>query len=133
MSERIELGQHRRIEVNDSTVQLQHHGSTLTAFIASGRVGLDYGETTNPVIDTYDLKIFMEQVEKAEQARLVWDLAVAEVKESASRVYTPEGVQVFMSGENVLLDGETPFALIARGEKQRVLDVIDGMAEGVFS
>ena len=54
------------------------------------------------------------------------------VRESAARVFTPEGVEVFMVGANKLLNGQRPVDLIEQGEADQVLAVLDVMAEGVF-
>lgn len=57
---------------------------------------------------------------------------VAAVRTAAAEVYTPEGVEMWLWSRNTLLDGRSPMSLIASGEHQRVLNLIDAMAEGVF-
>jgi len=57
----------------------------------------------------------------------------AECADAASEIYTEEGVRVFLSHKNRLLDNRSPEDLIRAGEKQRVLDLVDYLAEGNFA
>lgn len=51
----------------------------------------------------------------------------------AAEVYDGEGVKIFMTARNRLLDGERPIDLIARGEGQRVIDYLNVLADGNFA
>lgn len=55
------------------------------------------------------------------------------VRNAALEVYTEEGVKVWMSSPNRMLDGRSPEDLIRSGHEQRVLDYIDFLAEGNFA
>ena len=57
---------------------------------------------------------------------------VARVREAAAEVYTPEGVDLFMEGRNKALGNLSPLALIAAGGTNEVLNLIEGLAEGVM-
>ena len=49
----------------DIVTLTQHSKTYLTAFLGSGRVALDTEGVQNPVIDTYDLHRFMDEIEAA--------------------------------------------------------------------
>lgn len=53
------------------------------------------------------------------------------VREALAEVYRDEGIVIWMAAPNPLLKGEVPTDLIARGEADKVLAVIAGLAEGV--
>lgn len=46
-------------------------------------------------------------------------------------VYTPEGCRVWWEGRNRLLNDERPCDVWERGEKDRVLGLLEALAEGV--
>jgi hypothetical protein len=50
----------------------------------------------------------------------------------AREVYTEEGVRVWMSGRNKGLGGESPEALIARGEGNQVEQFIAALVVGAY-
>ena len=54
------------------------------------------------------------------------------MREAASELYKPEGVEIWIRAENPMLDGQRPYRLVQRGEAQRVLDLILALAEGVI-
>lgn len=54
------------------------------------------------------------------------------VLDACAQVYRPEGVVIWMRSPNQLLGNESPDALIERGETDRVLALIEGLAEGVI-
>jgi hypothetical protein len=49
-----------------------------------------------------------------------------------SEVYRPEGCAIWMRSANPLLGDESPDALIARGETERVLTLIEALTGGAF-
>ena len=54
----------------------------------------------------------------------------ARIIESLSDNYTDEGVRIWMTSPNKLLGGERAADLVARGEGERVLAVIDSINTG---
>ena len=58
-----------------------------------------------------------------------WD----ECADAASEIYTKEGVRIWMAAKNRMLQGCSPEDLIRADEKQRVLDLVDYLAEGNFA
>jgi len=55
------------------------------------------------------------------------------VRTAAAGVYKPEGVDVWMTARNQLLDGLTPWQMINDGEVDRVLGVIEALADGIVA
>jgi len=53
------------------------------------------------------------------------------VREAAAEVYTPEGVEVWMTARNKMFEGRTPTEMIEAGQTGRVLDLIAALADGV--
>jgi hypothetical protein len=53
------------------------------------------------------------------------------VRAAAARVYTPEGVEVWMDAPNRMLDGATPRQCVDAGDGGKVLGLIAALAEGV--
>jgi uncharacterized protein (DUF2384 family) len=64
---------------------------------------------------------------------LQFAVAWKRVVDAALEVYTKEGVEVWMTSRNRMLDNRSPEDLIWDGETQRVLDYIDFLAEGNFA
>ena len=60
----------------------------------------------------------------------VTDIAI--VREAASELYRPEGVEIWIRAEVPALGGARPYELVQRGEAQRVLDLILALCEGVI-
>lgn len=55
-----------------------------------------------------------------------------EVEIALSELYRPDGAAIWIEHPNKLLAGETPAALIERGDSQHVLDLIRALCEGVL-
>lgn len=55
------------------------------------------------------------------------------VRAAVAEIYRPEGVEIWMHAPNRMLGGESPLDLIAAGRSQRVLDLINALAEGITS
>lgn len=53
------------------------------------------------------------------------------VKEALAEVYRPGGIEVWLASRNRLLEDARPIDLIRQGEAERVLAVIEGLAEGI--
>lgn len=53
-------------------------------------------------------------------------------RQIASEIYEPEGVEMWMNARNRLLDGERPIDLIATGEGERVIELLNRLADGNF-
>lgn len=56
----------------------------------------------------------------------------ATVRAAAAEVYTPEGVDIFMDARTLWFGGLTPCQMIEAGRGQDVLDLIEGLADGVM-
>lgn len=52
------------------------------------------------------------------------------VRQAAHQVWRPEGVDVWMRGQNRLLEGRSPLQCIAEGDWDRPLDLIAALADG---
>jgi len=47
-------------------------------------------------------------------------------------VYLPEGVRIWLSAPNPMLDGEIPNDLIERGDTERVMHVVEMLTTGAY-
>jgi hypothetical protein len=56
----------------------------------------------------------------------------AHARRLLAEVYTPDGVDLWLTRPNRRLDGATPLDLIEHGDGLRVLMEIEGLIEGVF-
>lgn len=58
---------------------------------------------------------------------------IEDVRIVAATVFKPEALDMWMSSPNPMLEGRTPLQACADGEADRVLAVVDALAEGVTS
>lgn len=57
---------------------------------------------------------------------------LAEIVKALRSVYRAEGTDIWLTAQNPLLDNQRPWDLIVAGEGDRVLAIIEGMADGVI-
>ena len=55
------------------------------------------------------------------------------VRKALAEIYTDEGIEIFMTSRNRLLDMRCPIDLVREGDTDRLFAYIDAMAEGVFT
>lgn len=60
------------------------------------------------------------------------DIDRVTVLEALHLLYRPDGMAIWMESPNQLLDGQVPSEMVADGEAQRVLDLIQALCEGVI-
>lgn len=56
----------------------------------------------------------------------------AEVREAASEVFKPEGVDLWYEAPNPLLHNASPRQCVEAGDGDKVLDVVEMLATGAF-
>lgn len=61
------------------------------------------------------------------------EAAMRAAREIAAEIYEDEGVDMWMNARIRQLDGERPVDLIARGEGQRVIELLNQLADGNFA
>lgn len=57
----------------------------------------------------------------------------ARARAAAAEVFHPEGVDIWMDSPNRLLNNATPLQFIAAGDVERVLQLIDMLADGAVT
>lgn len=50
----------------------------------------------------------------------------------AGTIFRPEGVEIWMTAKNQLLDNQSPHDLILKGESERVMGLLLALGEGVI-